>query len=288
MKYEFELSEIEFGLIRDYIHENYGILFPDDKRNFIKMKLYQRVRAMGFDSFSQYLQHVKYRDKGGEEARYMVSSLINNETYFFREMPQLKVFQEQLLPEIKKTKSQNGDKSLKILSAGCASGEEAYTLAILTYCTAAFFYEWETQVVGLDINSHYLDKAKEGTYHERSLRVTEDPVKRWFFLQDNGDYRIRDKVKSMASFRYGNITDPKSWQGISGMDVIFCRNVLIYFSESKLKKAIDLFHEALRPGGYLLLGHTESLSYVSHDFRTVRYPETVVYRKKEETACPSP
>lgn len=281
MIYQFELTELQFRLIRDFIHEKFGIYFKDEKISFMQMKLYPRVLSLGLGSFGDYFNLVKYEADGDKEISRMVSLLTNNETYFFRELPQLIVFRDALLPQLRERKLAQNKKEVRVVSAGCSTGEEVYTLAMLTFETGSFFWGWNVQIIGMDISEMALEAARRGVYYAPSLRMTESVYAKRFFSFNSGDYRAKDNIKRMTSFVYGNITDPQTWEGLKDIDIIFCRNVLIYFSEEKIKSAVNNFQQALRKGGHLLLGHSETLTGISDDFELVRFPDTFIYRKKE-------
>ncbi|MGA1791400.1 MAG: CheR family methyltransferase [bacterium] len=278
MIYQFDLTELEFRLIQDLIQERFGIYLKDEKRSFIKMRLYPRAVTLGFESFREYFQFIKYGPENERELLRMISLLTNTETYFFREVPQLNAFRDYLLPEFREKKIARNEKRIRILSAGCSTGEEVYTLAMLTFDTGNFFWGWDVQIIGIDINEMALETARQGIYYERSFRMTDPEYREKFFSSNSGDFITKENIKRMTSFVFGNITLPLSMRDF---DLIFCRNVLIYFSEEKFKSAIHNFCNVLRPGGYLLLGHSETLTGMSDEFEIRRFPETFVYKKKE-------
>ncbi len=279
MIYQFNMTELEFRLIRDFIHEKFGIYLKDKKLSFVKMKLYPRVLSLGMSSFSDYFNLVKYGPDGKKEHMRMLSLLTNNETYFFRELPQLKVFRDVLLPQLRGEKLARDEREIRIVSAGCSTGEEVYTLAMLAFETGSFFWGWDVQIIGMDISETALEAARQGSYYASSFRMTEAAYIKKFFSPNSGDYQVKDNIRRMISFVYGNITNPQTWEGFKEIDIIFCRNVLIYFSEKKIKTAVGNFYQALREGGHLLLGHSETLTGISDEFEMVRFPDTFIYRK---------
>jgi chemotaxis protein methyltransferase CheR len=281
MTQQFDLSETEFRLIRDFIHEKFGVYFKDGKRFFMKMKLSPRVVTHGFSSFNEYIQFIKYGFGNKRELSKMMSLLTNTETYFFRETPQLDVFYESLLPELRERKLARNEKTIRVLSAGCSSGEEVYTLAMLTFETGKFFWGWDVKIIGMDINERALETARNGDYYERSFRMTDEKYRQRFFSPNSGNYKAKNNIRGMTSFMSGNITDTLIWDTMRDIDIIFCRNVLIYFSDEKLKTAIENFYKALRKGGYLLLGHSETLTGIFNKFEPQRFPKTIIYKKKE-------
>jgi len=278
MNYLFDLTDLEFRLIQGFIHERFGINLKDEKRSFIKMKLYPRVTALGFQSFGEYLQFIKYGTESERETSHMISLLTNTETYFFREVPQLNVLRDCILPEIRQGKLARNEKRIKILSAGCSSGEEAYTLAMLLFDTGQFFWGWDVQIVGMDINEKALETARQGIYYERSFRMTDPEYIKKFFAPNSGDFTAKDLLKRMTCFVPGNIILPLT---MDDLDIIFCRNVLIYFSEEQVKRAIHNFYNALAPGGYLFLGHSETLTGIFDELMSRRFPETIIYQKRD-------
>ncbi len=276
---QIDLTEKEFSVIQDFIHKRFGIYFKDEKRNFIRMKICPRLMSLGFKSFNEYIQFLQYGPEREKEASRMISLLTNTETYFFREVKQLNVFCDFILPEFREEKMARNEKSIRILSAGCSSGEEVYTLAMLTFDSGRFFWDWDVEIIGMDINENALKVARDGVYYERSFRMTDPEYKKRFFIANSGDFLAKDSIKRMTSFISGNITNHMN---IKDLDAIFCRNVLIYFSEEKTKSAIKNFHMSLRPGGYLMLGHSENLTGIFDGFEIRRFPGAIIYKKREQ------
>jgi len=268
--------------MRDFIHEKFGIYLKDDKISFVNMKLKSRVVNLGLNSFNEYFNYVKYGPGGEKELSKMISLLTNNETYFFRELPQLKVFGKELLPKLRERKLIEGNKKVRVISAGCSTGEEVYTLAMIAFETGSFFWEWDLKIIGMDISIRAIETAKRAVYYPRSLRMTKsDYVEKFFSKNSSEHYTLKNNIKNMTSFIFGNITDPVTWKDMDKVDIIFCRNVLIYFSEEKVKAAVENFYNALNNGGYLLLGHSETLTGIFDEFEMLRFPDTFAYRKKE-------
>lgn len=152
-------------------------------------------------------------------------------------------------------------------------------MAMLTFDTGKFFWGWDVEIIGMDINEKALEVARQGTYYERSFRMTNPEYIKRFFTSNSGDFQAKDSIKTMTSFISGNITISMD---IRDLDAIFCRNVLIYFSEEKIKTAINNFHDSLRPGGYLLLGHSENLTGILNGFETKRFPGAIIYKRREQ------
>jgi chemotaxis protein methyltransferase CheR len=276
-----ELSEEEFRLLRDFIHEQFGLFYDDTQRSSLRSRLAGRLSLLGLLSFEDYYHYLRFAPEREAERLRMVSHLTNNETYFFREHPQLVVFADSVLKSLKERRSRTGDRSLRILSAGCSTGEEALTLAMVVYDSGQFFWNWEIKVFGMDLDPEALEKAHRGAYHQNSLRaVTPEKLER-HFVQDGRAVRVKDAIRRLVTFRPGNLLEPESYAGLAPLDVIFCRNVLIYFSDASIRRVIRLFHEALAPGGYLFLGHAESLARITDAFTPIRFQGAMLYQKPE-------
>ena len=283
-----DLSEEEFRLLRDLIHERFGLFFDDNQRGSLRSRLTGRLATLDLDSFEDYYHYLRFGPQRAEELQQMVTHLTNNETYFYREMPQLQVFAETVLREVKEAKTSNGQRSLRVLSAGCSTGEEAYTLAMMVYDSGQFFWGWDVQVIGMDVDGLALDKARRAVYHHNSFRGVSPAVKeRHFIPAPAGPAQVKDSIRRLVTFRPGNIVEPASYAGLPPLDVIFCRNVLIYFSEAMILKVVRLFHDALAPGGYVFLGHAESLSRITDMFTPIRFQGAMVYRKEGALALPA-
>jgi chemotaxis protein methyltransferase CheR len=246
------------------------------------MKLYPRLLSLGMTSFGDYFHYIKYEDSNDEEKTRMIALLANNETYFLREHAQLEVLRDQILPKIREDNIAANDKSLTILSAGCSTGEEVYSLALLTLETGMFLWDWDVNIIGGDISRPALQTARAALYGERSLRTSDPERVKSCYSKESGKYKVKKHVRKLTKFVRLNLIDPDSWRGLGKFDVVLCRNVLIYFSNDTFKRAIDNIHHCLRGGGYLLLGHSETLTRVSDDFVPERFSKTVVYRKKGE------
>jgi chemotaxis protein methyltransferase CheR len=279
-----ELSEEEFRLLRDFIHERFGLFFDESHRASLRVRLAPRLALLGLLSFEDYYRYLRFAPERAAEQQRMVSHLTNNETYFFREQPQLNVFATHVLRSIKDRRSRTGERRIHVLSAGCSTGEEPLTLAMILFDSGQFFWGWDVRVTGLDVDEAALDKARRGLYHQNSLRAVTPPLLERHFAAEGAGVRVRDSVRKAVSFRAGNLLDPQSYDGLAPLDALFCRNVLIYFSDASVQRAVSLFQEALAPGGYLFLGHAESLARVTSAFLPIRFQGAIVYQKPAEAA----
>jgi chemotaxis protein methyltransferase CheR len=276
------LSEEEFRLLRDFVHERFGLYFDGTQKASLKTRLAPRLALLGLFSFEDYYRYLRFAPERLSEQQRMVSHLTNNETYFFREEAQLKVFSSHVLASLKEHRAKSGEHVLRLLSVGCSTGEEALTLGMILFDSGQFFWGWDVKVTGMDVDEAALEKASRGVYHRNSLRaVTPTRLERHFVTEEKG-VRVKDSIRKLVSFRQGNLLDRASYDGLTSLDALFCRNVLIYFSDEAIQKAVGLFHEVLAPGGYLFLGHAESLARVTSAFTPIRFQGAIVYQKPQE------
>lgn len=272
------LSDDIFRLLRDLVHSYCGIYFDDGSKFLVERRLARRLEERQVTTFEEYYHFLRYDRKRDEELAVLVDNLTTNETYFFRESPQLRAFAEELLPELRTTLANR--KALRIWSAGCSTGEEPYTIAMLLLESGDWWRDWQVEILGSDINQRVLHTARKGVYKKTSHRVsTPEMIKKYFVEEGKGDYRIIDAVRELVSFSYVNLLDPFKTSLINNMDIIFCRNVIIYFDREAKKKVVESFHDKLRDGGYLLLGHSESLINLSNAFVLRTLKNDMVYQK---------
>lgn len=270
------LEEDVFRLIRDLIREYYGIFFDDNSRFLLERRLSRRLKMQHINDFRDYYRYLLYDRKKEEELRSIIDILTVNETYFFREMNQLKTFMDEIIPELKDINS--AKKRIRIWSAGCSTGEEPYTIAmlLLEHCNIS---GWDIEILASDINQRVLTTARRGVYRKNSFRSTEQYYIEKYFKPEEDSFIISDNVKRLINFSHLNLLDPLKIKFMGQMDVIFCRNVLIYFDHQTRKKVTDHFYERLVDGGYLLLGHAESLMNISTAFALKHLKNDMVYQK---------
>jgi chemotaxis protein methyltransferase CheR len=272
------LTPYEFRLLRDLIYDYCGIYFQDDAGFLIQRRLAPRLEATGCRSFAEYYEILRYHNKRPEELEEIAQRITTNETYFFREGYQLDALRHEILPEAHAQRRRG--RRLMIWSAGCATGEEAYTLAILVL-ESGLFRDWEVRIFGNDISRRVLQIARKAVYGHHSFRQTEERYLRRYFRDVDGRHQVKDEVKSLVTFGQLNLMDAESLALVGEVDIVLCRNVLIYFDVAARRRAIDSFHRRLVPGGYLLLGHSESLLNLSTAFELVHLQHDMVYRKPQ-------
>ena len=270
------LSEDVFRLIRDIIRDYCGLYFDDSSKYLIEKRLSRRVMGHHLNDFRDYYRLLRYDRHSAEELSEIMDILTVNETYFFREQNQLKAFSEEMLEELKD--ANHVTKTLRIWSAGCSTGEEPYTIAMLINEKGSF-RGWDVEIYGSDINQRVLQTARKGAYRKNSFRTTEPYFLNKYFIEEDGSSRIIDVVKKNVNFSYLNLLDHFRAKFLGKMDVIFCRNVLIYFDTASRRRVIENFYDRLTDGGYLLLGHAESLINISTVFKLRHFKNDMVYQK---------
>ncbi|HWR58490.1 MAG TPA: protein-glutamate O-methyltransferase CheR [Thermodesulfovibrionales bacterium] len=270
------LGEDEFRLLRDLIKGEVGLFFDDGSKFLLERRLSRRLKIHRLTDFRDYYRFLLYDKKKDEEMTHVIDLLTVNETFFFREQNQLRAFSDEILPEIRETNREK--KKIRIWSAGCSTGEEAYTIAmlVLEYGT---FYGWDVEIFGSDINQRVLTAARRGLYRKNSFRTTGQYFIDKYFKEEEGSLHISEEVKRLVNFSHLNLMDPFKVKFVAQMDVIFCRNVLIYFDQAARKKVVDSFYDNLVEGGYLLLGHAESLINISTSFALRHLKNDMVYQK---------
>ncbi len=271
-----ELPDDVFRLLRDFIRDYCGLYFDDTSKYLLEKRLSRRVRLHQLNTFLDYYRFLSYDRRREAELVEVVDSLTTNETYFFREEAQLRAFRDEILPGII---GPGGQKTFKVWSAGCSTGEEPYTIGMIL-SEAGFLGGAEVEIIGSDINQKVLTAARRGVYRRGSFRAIRDDMMRKYFKEESpGSFRISDDIKKLVTFSHLNLFDPYRLSFLKGFDVIFCRNVIIYFDPESKKKLIKMFYDKLSPGGYLLLGHAESLLNVTTAFRLVHLRNDMVYQK---------
>jgi chemotaxis protein methyltransferase CheR len=217
----------------------------------------------------------------------IMSIITTNETYFFRESFQLKAFTDEIIPEIVEAKKKKCDRSLRIWSAGCSTGEEPYSIAMLLI-ESGLVKGWRVEIIGTDISHRVLQQARKGVYGKSSFRATDAAYVESYFEEQDGGYRISDTVREFVTISQLNLFDHNRLALLGRMDVIFCRNVIIYFDQTAKQKVVEAFCQSLYPGGFLLLGHSESLMNISTLFSLRHLKNDMVYQKPQPVSVVVP
>lgn len=274
------LKDNEFNELREIIYRNTGLYFPETKRYLLETRIYQRMRALQINEPIEYLRILR---KDGEQGEFpqLVNSITINETYFFRNEFQLKAFEESILPEVIEHRQQGIKKYIRIWSAGCSSGEEPYTLAmIIKERIQPRYPDVNFQIWGTDINTSVLKKAEKGVYREYSIRRMPTRYLNKFFTRKNDLYILDETIRKMVFFKHLNLLDKQKMDVMRMFDIIFCANVLIYFDEEAKRKVVASLYDALNPGGYLLMGYSEVMYGVSQAFKPVHFNRAIGYKKE--------
>jgi chemotaxis protein methyltransferase CheR len=270
----------EFRLLRDLVNRYSGMHFDDASMFVFERRLRERLKAVGLSDFTAYYHYLKYHPSASSELEEAVEALVTNETYFFREEYQLRAFRRDLLPAIREQAVRRGSKRIVLWSAGCSTGAEVYTLAILVL-RSGLFEGWDVRIFGNDISRRVLAVARRAVYPESSFRAM-PPENDEFFEDDPGGKRVQARVRAMCQFGQLNLLDRDKTSLLGRVDAIFCRNVLIYFDAESRKRVIETFYERLHPGGHLLLGHSETLLHVSTAFELAHLSSDMVYRRPQD------
>lgn len=273
------LSDAAFNNFRALIFEKTGIHMRDGKQILISNRLRRRLSALGLGSYEEYYD-LLVSGRARDELHNFIDAVSTNETYFFREANHFSALQSMVLPEILKRR-----KRISAWSAGCSTGEEPYTLRIVIdefLEKAGGSGKGEATIIGTDISTSVIRKARDGIYNGRALRfVPQAMLERYFVPASGGLRQVSDTLRAGVSFRVHNLLkDPLPGDPF---DIIFCRNVMIYFDKATQTKLVDeVFAHALRPDGYLFIGHSESLSGFSREFRYAASLKAPIYRMKKE------
>jgi chemotaxis protein methyltransferase CheR len=270
------LSAEEQRLLRDVIREHSGIDFRDDARYLLQRRLRPRLEALGLPSYAAYHRYLATDPDRGAELERLVELVTTHETYFFREPASLEAFQGEILPELHATKK--ASRRLTVWSAGCSTGEEAYTIAILIV-ESGRFAGWDVRVFGNDISRRVLAVARAATYGRASFRATDERLRARYFHEVDGKHVVSSEIRALVSFGHGNLLDENMLAIVGEVDVIFCRNVLMYFDVATRRRVVAALYKRLARGGTLILGHSESLLNLTTAFELVHLPTDMVYRK---------
>lgn len=267
----------EFRLLRDCVNRFCGIHFADDSAYIVERRLRERLRELGIEDFAEYYRYLRYHPNAEAELERAAEVLTTNETYFFREAYQLRAFTDEVLPVVRARALARGAKRVDVWSAGCSSGEEVYTIAMLIEASG-LFESWDIRVFGNDISRRVLRKARNATYTSASFRAMIPDYERFFISTDEGK-QVHPRIRSMCHFGHLNLMNERRAAIVGRVDVTFCRNVLIYFDDTSRRKVLDSIYQRLHRGGYLLLGHSESLLQSGTAFEIAQLTTDIVYRR---------
>jgi len=255
IKREFLFTRDDFLFIKDLVYKESGISLSDVKQDMVYSRLAKRLRILGFKTFSEYCRYLN--SNYDKELSNTINAITTNLTHFYREIHHFETLKDTILPEIL-TNKPNGNR-IRIWSAGCSTGEEPYSTAMTILDTIASISQWDIKILATDLDTNVIEHSKQGLYENRRIEPVEDRlVKKWFKqVGDSNKVIINDSVKDLITFNQLNLMN--EWPFKGPFDVIFCRNVVIYFDKPTQQKLFKRFYDLLAPGGYLFLGHSEQL-----------------------------
>ncbi len=268
------LTDDEFKLFSQLIYNESGIAIKETKKEFLQSRLLKRLQVNQLNSYYRYYKFITDRQQGQRELLDLMDSITINETSFFRNKPQFDLLTNIVIPVLKKKKAI--DQKLRFWSAGCSRGQEAYSIAMSILSNLEFPDAWDVKILASDISLRVLESAQKGIYSPYELEGIETEYVKTYFEKSDEYYYVKPHVKKLVIFDYHNL---KHENGQAGLDAIFCRNVMIYFDVNEQKRLIDKFYRSLSDGGYLFLGHTESLQGLSDKFKFIYHNKGAVYQK---------
>lgn len=265
------LKDTQFSVIRDLIYNASGIHFTSSNRTILESRLRERLRKSDILTIDEYIKHIK-RDEG--EMKTLLDTVTTNLTRFFRNTAHFQTFERHVIPELVAYKKEKGERFLKVWSAGCSTGEEPYSLAMVLNDLLPSDFSFEITASDLSLKS--LMTAKEGFYTDNKMNGVPDKYLNQYFEKKPGGYRVKEEIKKLVKFDYHNL---KLDSGLRGLDIVFCRNVIIYFDEVAQTNVINKFYNSMNDHSYLFIGHSESLFGMNTKFEFFKTDWAIVYRK---------
>ncbi|MEW6488617.1 MAG: protein-glutamate O-methyltransferase CheR [Thermodesulfobacteriota bacterium] len=275
------LSDEEFQRVRAFVYERSGLAFEESKRFLLESRVRKRLRAVGLTGVDAYLEMVRSPLRGAAELLELLDELTTHETSFFRGAPQLEALRKRVLPGLLAARAHQGERSLRVWSAACSSGEEPYTLAMLVAeALGEELGRWDARIVATDVSQSMLARARVAEYGPYSLRTAPAYfVQKYFEAPGPQVFRVRPEVARLVEVRFLNFADEGAMWAMRGFHLIFCRNALIYFDREARRRCVEHFARAVEPGGYLFVGHAESLHGLTDALKPVHFPGALAYRK---------
>jgi chemotaxis protein methyltransferase CheR len=275
------LSEEEFSRLSEFLYRRTGMVFNETKRYYVQRRVDDRMAATGATSFASYFARLR-SDLNGEVEQF-INAFTVNETYFYREEHQLSCLTGDILAE--RIRARRRSDTVRIWSIPCSTGEEPYSIAMWLLENWPQVDTYDVEIVGSDIDTRALQAATAGLFGKRALmRLSPELVARYFVQEEADGWRIIDDLRQSVRFTGVNLVDPEQVRSHGRFDVIFCRNVLIYFDDASRRLAAENLFDSLAPGGFICLGHTESMSRISPLFEVRRFADAIVYQRPMEGA----
>lgn len=273
------ISETDYQKFREFFYRKTGIYFDAAKRYFVDKRLIERMQATDSSSFREYFSLLRF-EASGEELQALTNLMTVNETYFFREEYQFECMIDSLLPELIARRSEH--QTIRIWVIPSSSGEEPYSIAIYLLERWGGIDHWDVEIIASDIDTKILASARRGIYSVRSVQHLPARYLQRHFRRTDAGYQISNDLRQSVEFTQVNLSARADTRPYRDFDIIFCRNLLIYFDDISRKAATETFYDALNPGGFICLGHSESMSRSSALFRVRKFPQAIVYQKPLE------
>ena len=271
------ISAFEYQKFCEYFYRRTGISFGENKRYFVDKRLIDRIQKTGASGVEDYFERLRRYDANGE-IEILINLLTINETYFYREDHQLDCLVNGILPELVSGR-RKGDR-IRVWSMPCSTGEEPYSIAIYLLENWPKVDDYDIEIMASDIDTNVLRAAESGSYEARSLhRLTPDLVRKYFVSTGVEGYKLIDAIRQSVRFTKVNASDLAEMRAFSHIDIIFCRNMLIYFDDRSRRQVVESFYDSLSQGGFICLGHSESMSRISSLFEVRKFPKAIVYQK---------
>ncbi len=280
-KQELKISDEEFVQLRDFIYQQCGIFIAENRKYLVENRLSNRIKELKLKSYSEYYKFLRFDISKKTELNRLFEVVTTNETSFYRNPPQLKVFQDTVIKNTIDECRKAGKKRLRIWSAGCSTGEEPYTIAIILHeILKTEISQWDIKITASDLSEAVLQAGRQGIYSEYALRTTPKDIVQRYFTPKDATFVINPNVKRLVHFCQINLNDKMQMSRVDKSHALFCRNVIIYFDNDMKKRVINAFYDNLLPGGSLHIGHSESLHNISRAFSPEHYTGIIVYRKQ--------
>ncbi len=281
------LTDLQFDRLRKIIYERSGIHFAQLKKYVLESRLTRRLTELEMDNFDQYLMFLTVGPYREDEFQEMFNRITINETSFFRNEPQLAVFEQQVLPRL--LEARKSSRRLRFWSAACSSGEEPYTLAIQLHRTLGLrLADWNIEILGTDISEKVLSSAQLGRFAHYSVRSVNPLVLNRYFKESAGFYQLDPTVQRMVRFELLNLKDGAAARRFGTFDVIFCRNVMIYFDDPMKTHCAKTFHNQLANDGVLFIGHSETMRNIPVPLESLPIPQAFAYQKSRALSAGVP
>ena len=273
------ISEMDFEKFREFFYRKTGIQFESSKRYFVDKRLEERIVLTESENFRTYFTMLRF-EASGEELQHLTNLMTVNETYFFREEYQFQCLVNSILPDI--TSRKKDGSPIRVWVIPSSSGEEPYSIAIYLLEYWSGIDNWDIEIISSDIDTKILAQARKGRCSARSVQNLPDAILRKYFTRVGEEFQICETLRDAVEFTRVNLAEPTDTRPYRNFDVIFCRNLLIYFDDVSRKTAAETFYDILNPGGYVCLGHSESMCRISSLYMVRKFPEAIVYQKPLE------